>query len=222
MNQEKRKNDMEPSAEFAAQLQALKEKADFGVGEAAVEAMVSNGPRLSEADLDAIARKVADEVIARIDPKDETSRKDEILRVVGDIIIGVAASGIWELLLHAMTHVAHMDGPTGREVSDESKIFEQRLQTVRRELEHGVEGEVAKDLMNGGRWIDEISFEFSASLTKTIREQDVVVEAAQRLATETDEVAGLTKSLSWDITDAMLSAMREKSFDVLVQRSHLR
>jgi hypothetical protein len=208
-------------AGFEKDLHAFDERAASELSQSTIEALKANGPQFSESELDTIAKRVTAELMKNLSPKVEESRKDEMLRVVGDLIIAVAGAGIWELLLHAMTTVLLLDGPQGRERSKEAQEDAKRRRMAKDELERGLEGEAAEDFADAAITIDDLSRSFSKSFTKNVAALPLVVEVAGQ-AEKPYTPEGLAKVWSWTITDAIIVALQKESIDRLVERAHHR
>lgn len=205
------------------ELDEFKTRAISGLGETTVNVLVANGPRFTESEIEAISKKISAEILQKMNAAQDKGWQDEILRLIGDLLIGIAASGVWELISFFMTHKVHAAGPETPELSEEEKRREQDLITVRNELERGLDYEAKKDLENGFLMLDGLSSHFIRSFYETVGNNPLIRDAAAGQAEkhgQSELANNIAKAWSWDIGGGIVYGLQAHSIKRLVARAH--
>jgi hypothetical protein len=179
----------------------------------ALHEMKKNSPKLSAEEINKIsehvAKKIMQEFHAEAPPKSESS----VRRTIRDILIGVLASGVWELLLLLATHKWSFDGNEGHSTGDS------RLKTLRWKLTGTMDTEDRKDLEVHIAFIaNAIAGPFDTRLQKEILEADFLKQFVSNRLKRVDlhgthDEADVRRMFALDIRDDLFKSLIEMSIN---------
>lgn len=168
-------------------------------------------PELSDAQIDAIAERVASQVTQRFNDEKHCEMKSSIKKAVRDIALGVIASGIWELIVYLSTHVLHFDG----EMQRESTAEERNLKQVAVKLTKGIDREQVKDLENARFYLDELGGRFVKHYVNEIAQsgflKELVAARVTRLRLAPEWIEKIEKTTSQDIFEDLYHELQRAS-----------
>jgi hypothetical protein len=178
-----------------------------------------NAPRLSDAEIEEISERVAEDLVAHLmerapDDSAKARAKEKLKKLGYDIAVGILSSGIFAALAYAASQIAFLDGASHRK-SKKAAEEERILDRFRRKLAAGIVAEEDREqLQSLASTLNQLSLS-----VRLVSEESTAVIAAM-LHEVGDPVENRDRFYSQWFFDDLLDALRDKAEDRCLSREH--